>query len=67
MFFGRLRRFVRHDALADTARCIRCTIAFVQLHVRDDAIARSPSCNEVGTPSRATRLAAKGDAALSGS
>ena len=31
----------------DTARCIHCTYAIVQLHIRDDAIAHSPSCNQL--------------------
>ena len=47
----------RHASQLNAACCIHCTIAYVQLHVRDDAIARSPSCNQLNYIYRVKHLA----------
>ena len=51
-----LRREMRQQILFDLAGLIRCTVATMQLHSRDDAIARSRPCNQLNSISLATRL-----------
>ena len=51
-----LRREMRQQIPFDITGLVRCTVATIQLHSRDDAIARSRPCNQLNSISLATRL-----------